>query len=218
MRPAGFAVEVNDFDRTASPLGIRFVNCTALDRQQTPTMKYGFVNEVTAPADGRYNECINCVSIGHRAFPTKNMHRAFCQVKLDAPQSIITSGAWEAVHWNDKDYDEGAMHAGSADKYVHARQPGVYEVSVSLAFAFNVNGDRGFRLLKNDAEVTGTVVRRPASTITGNETRMALTWQVLCAAGDTLSVEAFQQSGAPLALTTSSRMLVTKIHETGLVA
>ena len=70
IRPAGFAVEVNDFDRTTSPLGIRFVNCTALDRQPAPTMKYGFVNEVLAPSDGRYNECINCVSIGHTASPT----------------------------------------------------------------------------------------------------------------------------------------------------
>jgi hypothetical protein len=70
-------------------------------------------------------------------------------------------------------------------------------------------------LLKNDAELTGTVVRSPPTTTGGNETRIALAWQVLCAAGDKLSVEAVQQSGAALALTTSSRMIVTKIHNTG---
>jgi hypothetical protein len=215
IRPAGFAVEVNDFDQSVSPLGVRFVNCTALDRQPTPTMKYGFVNEVSAPSDGRYNECINCVSIGHTSSPTKGMHRAFCQAKLTAPQSITTSGAWEAVNWNGEDHDEGAMHAGNADKHIYARQPGLYEVIVSLEFAYNPTGSRGFRLLKNDAELTGTLVRCPASTTGGNETRIALTWQVLCAAGDRLSVEALQQSGAALALTTSSRMIVTKIHNTG---
>jgi hypothetical protein len=215
IRPAGFAVEVSDFDQSLSPLGVRFVNCTALDRQSPPTMKYGFVNEVGAPSDGRYNECINCVSIGHTSSPTKGMHRAFCQVKLTAPQSITTSGAWEAVNWNGEDHDEGAMHAGGADKYIYARQPGLYEVIVSLEFAFNATGGRGFRLLKNDAELTGTVVRCPPLTTGGNETRIALTWQVLCAAGDRLSVEALQQSGAALALTTSSRMIVTKIHNTG---
>jgi hypothetical protein len=215
IRPAGFAVEVNDFDHTISPLGVRFVNCTALDRQQTPTMKYGFVNEVTPPSDGRYNECINCVSIGHTKSPTKGMHRAFCQVKLTAPQSIA-SGVWgQAVKWNGEDHDEGAMHAGGEDKYIYARQPGLYEVIVSLEFAFNIAGGRGFRLLKNDVEITGTVVRRPPSTSGGDETRIVLTWQVLCAAGDKLSVEAFQQSGAALHLTTSSRMIVTKIHDTG---
>jgi hypothetical protein len=214
IRPAGFAVEVNDFDQTISPLGIRFVNCTALDRQRTPTMKCGFVNEVAAPAHDRYNECINCVSIGHTSSPTKGMHRAFCQVKLTASQSI-PSGAWAPVNWNGEDHDEGAMHLGGTDKYVYARQPGLYEVIVSLEFAFNATGGRGFRLLKSDVEIPGTVIRRPPSTTGGDETRIVLTWQVLCAAGDKLSVDAFQQSGAALNLTTSCRMIVTKIHNTG---
>ncbi len=220
IRPAGFAVEVNDFDQAISPLGIRFVNCTALDRQTVPTMKYGFVNEVAASSvtgryAGRYNECINCVSIGHTASPTRGMHRAFCQVKLTANQSIATSGAWTPVDWNGEDHDEGAMHAGGTDKYVYTRQPGLYEVTVSLEFAFNATGGRGFRLLKNDVELTGTVIRRPPSTTGGDETRIVLTWQVLCKADDKLSVDAFQQSGAALDLTTSSRMIVTKIYNTG---
>jgi hypothetical protein len=143
------------------------------------------------------------------------MHRAFCQVKLTAPQSIA-SGVWgQAVNWNDEDRDEGAMHPGGTDKYVYARQPGLYEVIVSLEFAFNINGGRGLRLLRNDAPIQGTTLRRPPSTSGGDETRISLTWQVLCAAGDKLSVEAFQQSGAPLALTTSSRMIMTKIDNTG---
>jgi hypothetical protein len=220
--PAGFAVQKGSLpaDQAISPLGIRFVNCSAIDRQPTSsrTMKYGFLNAVTAPSDGRYNECINCVSLGHTASPTKGMHRAFCQVKRTASQSLATSGAWTPVNWNGKDHDEGAMHAGGTDKYIYARQPGLYEVIVSLEFAFNVTGGRGFRLLKNDVELTGTVVRCPPSTTGGNETRIALTWQVLCAAGDRLSVEAVQQSGAALALTTSSRMIVTKIHNTGTAA
>jgi hypothetical protein len=215
MRPAGFAVEANDFDRTISPLGIRFVNCTALDRQQTPTMKHGFMNEIPPPSDGRYNECINCVSIGHTSSPTRNMHRAFCHAKLTALQAITTSGAWEGVNWNGVDHDEGAMRAGSTDKYIYARQPGLYEVIVSLEFAFNATGARAFRLLQNDVEIPGTVVRSLPLTTPGHETRLGLTWQVLCAAGDKLSVAALQESGAALALTTGSRMIVTKIQDAG---
>ncbi len=176
-------------------------------------MKYGFANGIAAPSDGRYNECINCVSIGHTASPTKQMHRAFCQVKLTAPQSI-PSGAWTPVNWNGEDHNEGAMHSGT-NQYVYTRQAGLYEVNVSLEFVFNVNGGRGFRLLKHDIEVPGTVVRRPPSTSGGDETRIVLTWQVSCAAGERLSVDAFQQSGAGLALTAGSRMIVTKIHDTG---
>jgi hypothetical protein len=219
--PAGFAIEKGSTlgDQTTSPLAIRFVNCTAIDRQQpTKTMKYGFVNQVTAPSDGRYNECINCVSLGHTASPTKGMHRAFCQVKLTAAQTIDTahSGAWVPVHWNGEDNDEGAMHAGGTDRYIYARQPGLYEVSVSLEFAFNINGGRGLRLLRNDAPIEGTMVRRPPSISGGDETRISLTWQVLCVAGDKLSVDAFQQSGEAVNLTTGSRMIMTKIHNTGM--
>jgi hypothetical protein len=237
--PAGFAVQKGSLptDLVISPLGIRFVNCSAIDRQEaTPeqpsahkTMNYGFVSGVPPfwpepvlwpgilPQGGLYNECINCVSIGHTVSPTKGMHRAFCQVKLTASQSLATSGAWTPVNWNGEDHDEGAMHGGGSgtNKYIYARQPGMYEVIVSLEFAFNITGGRGLRLLKNDAPITGTVLRRPPSTTGGDETRIVLTWQVLCAAGDKLSVDAFQQSGGPLDLTTGSRMIATKIHNTG---
>jgi hypothetical protein len=108
------------------------------------------------------------------------------------------------------------MHAGT-EKYIYTRQPGLYEVSVSLEFAFNASGGRGFRLLRNDAPIPETVIRRPPSTSGGDETRIALTSQVLCAAGDRLSVEAFAQINpvTSLALTTGSRMIVTKIDNTG---
>src|SRR5215207_958445 len=107
--------------------GGRFSNsnthCTALDRQppteSSPlgrTMKYGFANQVPAPDPinpetipylGRYNECIDCVSIGHLAPPAKNMHRAFCQVKRTAPQvDVEVEATAEAL---------GKTHRASAD-------------------------------------------------------------------------------------------------------
>ncbi len=65
-RPAGFAVEYQGII-VYPPLGIRFINCQAIDRQDTPTMKFGFMNESLAAdvVGGRINECIDCVSIGH---------------------------------------------------------------------------------------------------------------------------------------------------------
>ena len=77
IRPAGFAIEVNDFDVAISPLGVRFIDCIAHDRQAVPTMKYGFVNEVARPSDGqRLNQCIDCVSIGHTTSAFSGMHDA----------------------------------------------------------------------------------------------------------------------------------------------
>lgn len=64
-RPAGFAVE----DQGAviyPPTGIRFIHCAARDRQDVPTMKYGFMSETDSTSG---NECIGCVSSGHTSAP-----------------------------------------------------------------------------------------------------------------------------------------------------
>jgi hypothetical protein len=82
FRPSGFFIESGELE-TDQPLGIKFINCHAVDRQTVAKMKYGFVNtspggvvdgEVAAPDDGRDNEVIDCTSIRHTVGAFFGMH------------------------------------------------------------------------------------------------------------------------------------------------
>lgn len=62
---AGFRVERNRFDMDF-PMGIRFVECRAIDRQSHPTMDYGFYEDVRESGiPRRPNQLIDCTSSGH---------------------------------------------------------------------------------------------------------------------------------------------------------
>jgi hypothetical protein len=61
---AGFRVERNRFD-PEFPMGIRLIQCRALDRQTQRTMEYGFYEDVELAAGGPPNQLIDCTSSGH---------------------------------------------------------------------------------------------------------------------------------------------------------
>lgn len=60
---AGFRVERNRFD-PEYPMGIRFVDCRAIDQQPVKTMEYGFYDHVQNGAGAEPNKLINCQSEG----------------------------------------------------------------------------------------------------------------------------------------------------------
>ena len=60
---AGFRIEKNRFD-VEYPMGIRFIQCRATDRQAHRTMEYGFYEDVQLSAPSP-NQMIDCVSTGH---------------------------------------------------------------------------------------------------------------------------------------------------------
>jgi hypothetical protein len=81
-RPAGFAVE-DSSGEVYPALGIRYIDCRAVDRQAVPTMRYGFMNEVEDPAGLRPNRCIDCVSIGHTTAAFFNIDHAVISWQQD---------------------------------------------------------------------------------------------------------------------------------------
>lgn len=62
---AGFRVERSHFD-PEYPMGVRFINCRAIDRQAHRTMDYGFYEHVQPGAKAAWpNELIDCSSVGY---------------------------------------------------------------------------------------------------------------------------------------------------------
>lgn len=204
---AGFRVMYAGFEPDTL-LGIRFLSCKAHDRQSSPTMAYGFLNDIDANIDGRYNEAVDCVSIGHTTAAFYGMHAAHCEVSRAAVQSI-PDNAWTAVDWT-ADVDRGAMHSTSSNNNaVFARRAGRYLAQFGVVFAANGSGQRGVRILRNGGVVVGTTILSwPA---VGGQTSMSAATICLQDEGDSLSIEVFQDSGGNLDLQTTSGGVVEQV-------
>lgn len=203
----GFRAQNGSFDLDTT-LGIRFIGCKAIDRQDVRTMANGFDNDVAANTDGKYNEAIDCVSVGHLGVAFNGMHSARCEVSRVAVQSI-GNNAWEVVHWTADD-DKGAMHdVASSNESVFARREGVYRSTWGAVFAFSGVGQRGVRILRNGAVIPGTTVI--VDTSGSGETAIQTSWSSTMGTGDNLRVEVFQDSGGALDLQITSGGVVEQI-------
>lgn len=188
----GFRVEQNGAT-PGEPRGIRFLNCKAHDRQGVPTMDYGFHNDVAANTDGRYNEVINCRSIGHITAPFQGMN----QSRVDATRSSVSvgTGAWTLVAW-DGETDLGAMYTPPSGQ-IFARQAGDYQITAGITFAPNAVGQRGIRLVGNGgAAITGASML--VNTAAAGNTEVSISWLKKMAVGDEIRVEVWQSSGGGL--------------------
>jgi hypothetical protein len=203
---AGFRVQnggyAPDDDTT---LGVRFIGCRAHDRQDTPTMSYGFLNEVAANTDGRYDEAIDCVSIGHTVTAFSGMHSARCEVSRLAAQSI-PDDTWTTVEWT-AEVDLGAMHP-TDDAVVYARRAGTFRSTWGAVFAANATGQRGVRILLEGSPIPGTTVLVDAS---AGVTSLQTSWSSTMDAGDSLRLQVFQDSGGALDLQTTSGGVVEQV-------
>lgn len=203
----GFRVSNGGFD-VDETRGIRFVACKAYDRQAVKTMALGWLNDVPANADGRYNEAINCVSIGAIVGAFGDMNSARCEVSRVAVQSI-PDNAWTAVNWT-AEVDLGAMHSTSSNTdQVLARRAGVYSSRWGAAFAANVTGQRGMRISRNGTVIPGTTVLAGAAA--AGETALQTAWTSTLDPSDILRVEVFQNSGGALNLQTTSGGVVEQV-------
>jgi hypothetical protein len=200
---------VPPFPYTGTTLGVRFIGCKAHDRQDTKTMTYGFLNQVPASIDGRYNEAIDCVSIGHLYDAFYGMHSSHCEVGRAATQSI-PNNAWTVVDWTTH-VDDGAMHnTASNNSNVYTRRAGTYTAQFGVVFAANGAGQRGARILLNGAVVPGTTILAwPGA---GGQTSVfTSTIRRLSGAGANFQLEVFQDSGAALNLQTTSGGVVEQM-------
>lgn len=205
----GFRASNGTFDLDTT-LGIRFVNCRAIDRQAVRTMANGFSNDVAASTDplNGYNEAVNCISIGNLGASFDNMHSARCEVSRVAVQAIPTA-TWTAVDWT-ADADYGAMHStSSSNSNVYARRAGTYSSRWGVAFAANATGQRGVRILREGVVIPGTTVLVDAAA--SGETSLQATWTSLQNAGDNLRIEVWQSSGGNLNLQTTSGGIVEQV-------
>ncbi len=204
----GFRVTNGTFDLNTT-IGMRFNNCKAHDRQAVPTMAFGFWNEVAANTNGRYNEAVDCISIGHTGAAFFGMNSARCEVSRITTQSIPDDGLWHSVDWT-ADVDLGEMHSISSNNdSVYARRAGKYSSQWGVVFQANNAGRRGIRLVRNGVVVAGTTVLLPVAS--GGETSCQATWTSVMDEGDSLRIEVFQDSGVPLNLMTTSGGVVEQV-------
>lgn len=76
--------------------------------------------------------------------------------------------------------------------------PGLYRLSASVQFDTNSTGLRGLRIIKNGS---GTIVKKSLiAAMSGTRTSIQLDGTTYLETGDTLGVQAIQNSGGPLAL------------------
>jgi hypothetical protein len=182
-------------------------------------MGYGFYNEVPASTingvplslDGRYNEAIDCVSIGHTIKAFEGMHSPRCGVSLVAAQSIPSSTTtWTPVQWT-AHADCGGMHDTSSNiDSVVVRRDGVYRSQWGVVFGSNGAGQRGVRILRNGSAIAGTTVILEA-TKGVQQTALQTAWTSIMRAGDSLRLEVFQSSGAAVELQTTSAGVVEQV-------
>ena len=211
--PAGFLILVGS-EQTTEPTGIRFIGCRAIDKQGSPTMVNGFRNQTPTPADGAYNECIDCHVEGATGDEYSGTHAAYCRVRR-ANSVNIPTGVWTSVNWDAQEADKGNMHSTSSNAdTINIRQNGIYEISVLVAFEANATGRRAVRILRNGVLVNGGVMF--LASISGGETTVPISATLNLKAGDNIRIEAFQESGGNLGVTPSSAASVGKVISTGL--
>lgn len=201
----GFDVQENAATIGATR-GIRFINCKAHDRQSVPTMARGFTNDTAANADGRYNEVINCRSIGHTIEPFLNFNQG--RVELARTAIGVASGAWTLVAW-DSETDYGAMYAPPSGQ-VFARRAGNYQAAVGITFAANAVGQRGVRLVgAGGTPIPGASLLVNAAA--AGTTELSLNWPKKMLAGDEIRVEVWQSSGGALNIQSTSTAVVQQV-------
>jgi hypothetical protein len=208
---AGFRV-MNGRENQNSTLGIRFIGCKAHDRVGAGgNMKFGFHNQIQVSSGGdlvSYNECVDCVSIGHTIAPFEGMHEGHCEVWLSANQSIETN-QWTSVEWS-VDADRGGMHSLSANiDTITTRRPGTYSFHFGVEFVHNVNGVRGIRVTENGNAFRGSTVIVDATV--SSVTALNVSFSRKCNVPTNYKLEVLQESEGDLEITTATGGVVTLV-------
>ncbi len=130
--------------------------------------------------------------------PIANSIAISARVYASAIQSI-PNAAWTAINWSGAnfDYDPFSAHwSGSAPTRLYCRTAGVYLMIANIALATNTTGTRGLRFLLNGATEINRFFAPPNAN--SYSLAMILTGIYQLAAGDYVTVEAYQNSGAAL--------------------
>lgn len=110
--------------------------------------------------------------------------------------SIGTGGSPTTVTWNNNRYDTGGISNVNGFTIVVA---GVYRVGANIRWAANATGQRVLYIQLNSS--TFIAIASQQAVTGGNPTDMGIVTEYSFAAGDTVRLQAFQDSGGALNIT-----------------
>lgn len=193
--PSGFLVLVSAYD-TSRPRPVRFIGCEAIDGQNTPTMVYGFRNQVGVATSGApFNECVDCTAVGFTAEAITGFNYPAAKLSRDTNYSVAHNTA-TAVPWSTEAYDGAQMHSTSSNlEVVTVPRNGWYRCVARVTFATNATGDRWIAF-----NISGTRQNHTMCFGVGSAGRNTLMTEATfyLQTGNTIYVEAFQNSGGSL--------------------
>lgn len=207
----GFRVMENSNSPTW-PRGIRFHNCVATDTQASPKMAIGFNCDVTYDGTSRkINEAVNCLSRGHTQNAFQGLQKWECRLTGTGTQAVASSTA-SSLNWALELADSTGMHSTSSNSdIVTIPLAGRWRVSFIVNFASAANGYRQVELRRNGNPVNGGQFTQAPSPSAQTTLRGEI--QVTCAAGDTIRLEAYQDSGSPVAVQMSNSFFYVELLE-----
>lgn len=139
------------------------------------------------------------VTHDHRADGTQGAPTPSVRVRRALSAQSLPNG-FATISWDTTDHEIGGdlWAAGQPTRLV-APVAGVYRVSATASFAGSTGGlSRGVQLLKNGTLVPGSFRTIPNISNTGRIPAATVTADLLLAAGDFITVQAYQDTGANL--------------------
>lgn len=203
---AGFRVQ-NSSAYTDCPRSLRYIGCSA-DDDGEGNMDYGFHSEVVGPpANGDiWVEAVQCSVVGAVTASYLNFNQGIFIRGLSGTQSIPNS-AFTNIIWSTTVANRmNAINSGDHAEIV-IRRAGIYMVAGCISFAAAAGGTRIARATRNGTAVPGSYSRNTAS----STAIMAFSFVVACDVADVLKIQAFQDSGGALNVTTDTAVTVALI-------
>jgi hypothetical protein len=134
-----------------------------------------------------------------------------CAASRGATQSIANNTANVLVSWSVETYDVGAMFSATSTTLatIPSGWGGLYLITTSIEFAPAATGYRGVQINTGGS----TRVRQTVASVgSGPATRVSLATVWNLAAGDTVTVGLFQDSGGALNINNSDGMPMGSVH------
>jgi hypothetical protein len=191
---AGFMVLQGSYDQHL-PANIRFVECEAIDEQVSPTMKYGFLNQIPPSTSNlRSNRMIGCNVVGATLAVTSGyIGNYWASVQRGSDYSVANNTA-TIIPWDNEVDDPYGLHVSNATAVI-VREAGLYDIRCQVEFASSATG---YRLLTLVVDGSGTGVRDVGLGSANASTSLSVTTLRYLAKDSSVEVEAFQNSGAAL--------------------
>ena len=191
---------------TTWPANITFANCEAIDRQMTPTMHFGFRNEL-APSSLVYRMVTmwRCTTVGATVANTSGyIGEFFCSLTNQAGQ-VVATATDTIVVWDNTINDAYAMNTGSGG--ITIPEAGLYSVICNVEFPQNSTGYRSVVAYLNGSALADRDFKDGSA---NSASAVKVIFDRVFAKGDVLTFKATQTSGGSLTTTGSETYVIVK--------